>query len=111
MRTSEKDFLVAEVAERHVGFEMAFSDKRKHPVREFRAFWEAGLRYAELTKRDPLTHRSVVSAVKGLKDFVTAGRRRVPEQVVRDAERLESLLFSEYDPYFEGDESDEPPGR
>jgi hypothetical protein len=75
-------------------FEMALSDKRKYPVRQFCAFWEAGRRYAELTKRDPLIHRSVVSAVNGLTDFVTAERRRVPEQVVRDAERLESRTDS-----------------
>lgn len=42
--------------------------------------------------------------MNGLTDFVTAERRRVPEQVVRDAERLESLLFSGHDPYFEGAE-------
>ena len=47
--------------------------------------------------------------MKRPKGFVTAERRRVPEQVVWDAERLESLLFSGYDPYFEGDEPDEPP--
>jgi hypothetical protein len=89
-----------------VKFERALSDKRKYPVQQFCTFWEAG-RYAELTKRDPLIHRSVVSAVNGLTDFVTAERRRVPEQVVRDAERPESLVFSGYDSYFEGDE---PPG-
>jgi hypothetical protein len=33
--------------------------------------------------------------------------KRVPDDVLRDAERLECLLFSGYDPYFEGDE---PPG-
>lgn len=62
MRTSEKDHLAAEVAERHVDFVRALSDKGKYPVREFRAFWEAGRRYAELTKRDPLIHRTVVCA-------------------------------------------------
>jgi hypothetical protein len=107
MRISEKNRLAAEVAERDVDFELALSDKRKYPVRQFRAFWEAGWRYAELTKRDPLIHRSVVSAVNGLTDFVTAERRRVPEQIVRDAQRLESLVFSGYDSHFEGDE---PPG-
>jgi hypothetical protein len=107
MRISEKNRLAAEVAERHVDFELALSNKRKYPVRQFRAFWEAGRRYAELTKRDPLIHRSVVSAVNGLTDFVTAERSRVPEQIVRDAQRLESLVFSGYDSHFEGDE---PPG-
>jgi hypothetical protein len=34
-------------------------------------------------------------------------RKRVPGDVLRDAERLEYLLFSGYDPHFE---RDEPPG-
>jgi hypothetical protein len=60
-----------------------------------------------LTKRDALIHRTVVSAVNGLTEFLMAERKRVPEQVVQDAQRLESLVFSGYDSYFEGDE---PPG-
>jgi hypothetical protein len=107
MRASEKDRLAAEVADRWVAFEMALSDKRKYPVQQFRQFWEVGRRYAELTTRDPLIHRSVVNAVNGLTDLVMAERKRVPEQVVRDAQRLESLVFDGYDSYFEGSE---PPG-
>lgn len=70
MRTSEKDRLATEVEERCVDFQMALSDKRKYPVQQFRQFWEAGRRYAELTKRDALIHRGVVSAVNGRTDFV-----------------------------------------
>ena len=40
-------------------------------------------------------------------DIVGMGRKRIPDQVPWDAERLECLVFSGYDPYFEGDE---PPG-
>jgi len=75
MRASEKDRLAAEVADRWVDFEMALSDKRKYPVQQFREFWEIGRRYAELTKRDPMIHRRVVSAVNGLTDFVIAERK------------------------------------
>ena len=107
MRASEKDRLAAEVADRWVNFEMALSDKRKYPVQQFRQFWEVGRRYSKLLKRDPLIHRSVVNAVNGLTDFVMAERKRVPEQVVRDAQRLESLVFDGYDAYFEGCD---PPG-
>jgi len=64
-------------------------------------------RYAELTRSDPLIHRSVAGAVNGLVDFLEAERKFVPGDVLRDAERLECLLFSGYDPHFEGDE---PPG-
>lgn len=108
MPSSEKDRLAAEVEKRWVEFEAAlFGSKRTYPLHEFKAFWEAGRRYAELTKSDSLIHRSVVNTVHRLTDVVGVGRKRIPAQVPRDAERLECLLFSGYDPYFEGDE---PPG-
>jgi hypothetical protein len=108
MPVSEKDRLAAEIAKRWSDFEAAlFADKRRYPLQEFKAFWEAGRRYAELTKRDPLIHRSVAETIHTLTDIVGVGQKRIPEQVSRDAERLECLLFCGYDPYFEGDE---PPG-
>ena len=108
MPVSEKDRIAAEVADRYRVFEEAlFGDKRRYPLQEFKAFWEAGKRYAELTKSDSLIHRKVVEVVHGLTDIVGVGRKRIPESVPRDAERLESLVFSGYDPHFEGDE---PPG-
>jgi hypothetical protein len=88
-------------------FQGALSNKRKYPVQQFRTFSEAGRNYAEATKSDPLIHRVVVEAVNGLTEYLSLERKRVPEVVLRDAERLESLIFSGYDCYFEGDE---PPG-
>jgi len=104
----EKDRLAAEAMQCWVDFQEGLSsDKRKYPVQQFRAFWEVTKRYAELTRSDPLIHRSIAGAVSGLLDFLEVERKRVPGDVLRDAERLECLLFSGYDPHFEGDE---PPG-
>ena len=104
MPNSEKDRLAAEVADRWVDFREGLSNKRKYPVEQFRAFWEAGKRYAELTKNDSLIHRKVVAAINGLREFLEVERKRIPGTIIVDADRLESLLFSGYDPYFEGDE-------
>jgi len=88
-----------------VDFQLGLSsDKRKYPIQRFKAFWAVTKVYAELTRSDPLIHRSVAEAVNGLIDFLEVERKRVPDHVLRDAERLECLLFSGYDPYFEGDE-------
>ena len=107
MPRSEKDRLASEVGERWIDFQMALSHKRKYPIGQFKAFWEAGWRYAEMTKHDTLIHRAVVKMVNGLTDFLTAERKRVPGLVLRDSDRLESMVFAGYDSYFEGDE---PPG-
>jgi len=108
MPSPEKDRLAAEAMQCWADFQEGLSSgKQKYPVQQFRAFWAVTKRYAELTRSDPLIHRSVAGAVNGLLDFLEVERKCVPDEVLRDAERLECLLFSGYDPYFEGDE---PPG-
>jgi hypothetical protein len=108
MPTSEKDLLAAEAMDRWEDFQESLcSEKRKYPIQQFRAFWSAAMRYAELTKSDSLIHKSLAAAVNGLVDFLGAERKRVADEILRDAERLECLLFGGYDPYFVGDE---PPG-
>jgi hypothetical protein len=108
MPSREKDQLVAEVVQCWADFQHALSsDKRKYPIRQFQAFCEVTRRYAELTKSDPLIHKSVASAVNGLVDFLKVERKRVPGHVLREAERLERLLFGGYDPHFEGEQPPE----
>jgi hypothetical protein len=108
MMSPEKDRLAAEAMQCWADFlEVLSSHKQKYPVQQFRAFWAATKRYAELTRSEPLVHRSVADVVNGLLNFLEAERKRVPGDILRDAERLQSLLFSGYDPHFEGDE---PPG-
>jgi len=51
--------------------------------------------------------RDVAVALRGLAESLEARRKRVPDGVLLEAHRLESLFFDGYDPYFEGDE---PPG-
>jgi hypothetical protein len=108
MLATEKDQFSAQVMEHWAEFQESLSSqKRSYPTRKFEVFWNAAKRYVELTKCEPLIHRAVAEAINGLVDFLEVERKRVPEDVLLDAERLECLLFSGYDPFFEGDE---PPG-
>ena len=104
----QKDKLAAGAIDRWGDFQEGLTAvKRKYPTIQFQAFWSATKRYAELTKADALIHKQVAVAVHGLVDYLSAERKRVPGDVLRDAERLECLLFMEYDPCFGGNE---PPG-
>jgi len=107
MPTSAKDRSAAVVLQRWLDFQNTLSSERKYPVQQFKSFVEAARRYIELTKGDPLIHRNVAKAINGLTDFLEVERKRVPGDVLSEAERLECLLFGEYDPHFEGNE---PPG-
>ena len=108
MRDAEKDRLAFSVADWHSEFEEALAgNRRKYPIREFRLFAEAVRHYVEKTGSDEMMHRAVVGAVHGLVDYLRVERRRVPGEVLVEAERLECLLFLGYDPHFDGAE---PPG-
>lgn len=54
-----------------------------------------------------MVHRKVASAVNGLREMLELKAAHATGQAIIDADRLECMLFSEYDPFFEGDE---PPG-
>jgi hypothetical protein len=108
MDNSERDRLATRVPDLLCSFEVALSEsKRKYPVQEFFSFANAARRYIDLTRRDQLVRRDVAVALRGLEESLAARRKRVPDGVLLEAGRLESLFFDGYDPYFEGDE---PPG-
>jgi hypothetical protein len=108
MLGTEKDRLAALVVDQHCAFEQALAGNRKrYPTRKFRSFATAIRQYVQATREDKMLHRSVVQAVNGLVENLRNERKRVPDHVLREADRLECLLFLGYDPHFEGDE---PPG-
>jgi hypothetical protein len=103
MPSPETDRLAAEAMECWVDFQGGLSlDKRKYPIQQFKAFWAVTKGYAELTRFGSSDSQESLEAVNGLTDFLEVERKRVPDQVLRDAVRLECLRFSGYDPYFEG---------
>ena len=65
------------------------------------------LNHGSVVGKDRLIHREVVGAINGLVDFLRVERKRIPGDILAEADRLETLVFAGYDPYFEGDE---PPG-
>jgi hypothetical protein len=63
--------------------------------------------YLQAVQCDELVHRSVLYTVHDLCGFLETARRKTPDSVMVEAQRLECLLFMGYDPFFDGDE---PPG-
>jgi hypothetical protein len=108
MSGSEKDRLAELVIDQHCALQVALAENRKrYPTREFRPFAAVMRQYVDVTGKDEMLHRNVVRAVNGLVEYLQSERKRVPNEVLIEAERLECLLFLGYDPHFEGDE---PPG-
>ena len=101
---SEKERAAEDVLNAKADFEMALSNKRKYPLSEFRRFVRAARRYIGLTAGDPFIHRKVAGEISGFSDYLQSERKRVPGDVLYEVDRLHCLLFSGYDPHFEGDE-------
>jgi hypothetical protein len=101
--TTGKDRLAAAVEEAWLAFDRQLRQKGAYPVDLFNAFFKKATLYAEATKVDALIHRAVAAHVSGLREHLELERKRVPGQVLADADRLECVLFSGYDPHFEGD--------
>lgn len=100
--------LAEAIGDAWVDLEMALgANKRKYPLAAFNALLGAVKAYADATAGQAMIHRSVADCVHDLRDYLEGERKRVPGQVLYDADRLECILFAGYDPYFEGDE---PPG-
>jgi hypothetical protein len=104
---SEKDRIAEDVIEEWISFQMALSNKRKYPTEEFNSFASRVRQYVQVVGKDRLIHREVVGAINGLVDFLRVERKRIPDNILAEADRLETLVFAGYDPHFEGDE---PPG-
>ena len=72
---------------------MALSNKRKYPVAEFKAFVQSARRYIEIIAGDPMIHKSVARAVNGLREFLEMERKRIPGDILFEADRR-SASFS-----------------
>ena len=103
----QKDIMAKKVIDDWCDFGLAFTDKGKYPREAFYAFFKSAWAYAEATRRHRLIHRNVAHIINGLTETIECGRKRVPDKIIYDADRLECLFFCGYDPHFDGFE---PPG-
>ncbi len=102
--TESLDMLVMDA---YIEFEKKLFAKGRFPYVEFKAFFDAVWVYLEYNSENPLIHRNVAGAVNGLRTILELASSRAPDHAIRDADRLECMLFAGYDPHFVGDE---PPG-
>lgn len=107
MHNTDSNKLAEDVVDAYAEFESHLYEKGPFPMFYFTAFFEAAVHYTESMKNSPMIHRNVASSINGLRDILELKSSRAPGQAISNADRLECMLFSEYDPYFEGHE---PPG-
>ena len=104
---NEQRRLAESVVQARAALDQARAGKRRWPKTEFQVFFDAVLAYTQSTAGDEMIHRSVAASVSGLREELEVTCKQVPGDALSKADRLETMLFGGYDPYFEGDE---PPG-
>ena len=106
---TEKEKRLASLLLRHYEeFNMALLGNQRHyPRAEFQAFAQTARLYLHGIQDHSFVRREIVRVFHNLVDTLQSERKRIPAEVLWEAERLECLLFAGYDPHFEGDE---PPG-
>jgi len=112
MDTPEKktlDALAERVLEARVEFETRLPERGKRfPVEEFGRLWLAVLEYATQMKERKWLHRDVVREFIGFREYLQLEIFNTPVGALRRAERMEILLFDDYDAYPEDDDTIRP---
>jgi hypothetical protein len=107
MCNADRDKLAEEVMEAYGELNIRRFAKGRFPMSHFNTFSNAVVRYADASKNEKMIHKNVAGAVNGFREILELESSRAPGKAIAGADRLECILFSEYDPHFEGDE---PPG-
>ena len=103
------DALAERVLEARVEFETQLPERGKRfPVEEFDRLWLAVLDYATQMKKRKWLHRDVVREFRGFREYLQLEIFNTPGDALRRADRMEILLFDDYDPYPEDDDSIRP---
>lgn len=95
-----KGNLADAVAQARGALDVALAGSRRWPRAEFQRFTEAVLAYTQSTAGEEMIHRMVACAVSGLREYLELAGKRVPGSALAEADRLEVIFFSDYDPRF-----------
>ena len=103
MAPSKKDLMAEKVMNAWSAFNIALSsNKRSYPKDKFYVLFRALKEYVDLMQDDTMIHKSVARAIHVLREYLQMERKNVPDEIIYDTNRMESMLFSGYDPYFRG---------
>jgi hypothetical protein len=101
------DALANRIMDAHAAFDVRLGGRgQRFPVAEFDRLWRAVLEYSAAMTGLKWLHRDVARTLSGFREYLELGIFKTPPDVVRRADQMECVLFSDYDPY---PDDDEPP--
>ena len=100
LTNTELNTLAHRVMDAYVEFDARLGDKQERfPVTQFDQLWRAFHDYCAAMKGRSWLHRDVARVVNGLRVDLGLQIFATPSGVLRRVDRMECLLFSDYDAY------------
>ncbi len=102
------DALAKRIMDAHATFDARLGGRgQRFPIAEFDRLWRAVLEYSAAMTGLEWLHRDVARTLSGFREYLELEIFKTPSDVVRRADQMECVLFSDYDPY---PDDAEPPG-
>ena len=100
--------LADKVLKSHYEFDSKLHSKQhKYPRKEFEILFESVKEYSDAVGEGNLIHRDIAREISGIREYLQLPSFRTPGEVLSKADRMETILFSNYDPELEGFEPPE----
>ncbi len=104
-RNTELDTLAQRVTAAYVELDARLSgNSRRFPVAQFNELWRALQDYWSAMRGRSWLHRDVARVVSGLRVDLELEIFATPSDVLRRVDRMECLLFADYDAYPDDDD-------
>ncbi len=102
---TELDTLAQRVLEARAEFDAGLGgNRRRFPLGEFDQLWTAVLEYSAAMRGRNWLHRDVAREFSGFREYLELEILATPSNVLRRTDRMECILFADYDAYPEDDE-------
>jgi hypothetical protein len=106
MKESTLDILAGKILDARAEFDTQLHGEKTYPLKAFEELWLALNQYAAALGDSRSLNRAVAMAINGLREYLELESFHTPDEVLAKADRMEMILFTGYDPYFEGHEPD-----
>ena len=107
MQEDRMDMLAEKVLDARSQLDLQLHGERTYPLKAFEELWLALNEYAAALGDSRSLHRAVAREISGLREYLELESFHTPGEVLAKADRMETILFAGYDPYFEGEEPDD----
>jgi len=106
MKKCTLDILAGKVLDARAQFDLQLHGGQSYPLKAFEDLWLALKHYADALGDSRSLNRDVAREINGLREYLELESFQTPGEVLAKADRMETILFSGYDPYYDGEEPD-----